>query len=52
MIEKHIKNIISSSELNENSVRANFAHTASDGKRYYIEKDKEKTNPLGLVNLY
>ncbi len=37
VIGKHIKNIISSSELNENSVRANFAHTASDGKTYYVD---------------
>ncbi len=34
VIGKHIKNIINNSELNINSVRANFAHTASDGKIY------------------
>lgn len=33
VITKHINNIFSSEEL-ENSVCANFAHTASDGKVY------------------
>jgi len=37
VIGKHIKNIINNSELNINSVRANFAHTASDGKIYYVD---------------
>lgn len=31
---KHLKNIFESGELQENSVCANFAHTADDGKTY------------------
>ena len=34
VITKHLKNIFSRGELNENSVCANFAHTAEDGKIY------------------
>ena len=34
VITKHLKNIFSEGELNENSVCANFAHTAEDGKTY------------------
>jgi hypothetical protein len=34
VITKHLKNIFSEGELDENSVCANFAHTAGDGKRY------------------
>ena len=34
VITKHLKNIFESSELEENSVCAKFAHTASDGKNY------------------
>ena len=34
VITKHLKNIFDSSELNENSVCAKFAHTAHDGKNY------------------
>ena len=37
VIGKHIKNILNSLELNENSVRAIFAHTASDGKTYNVD---------------
>lgn len=37
VIGKHIKNIFKEGELEENSVRANFAHTASDGKQYVYE---------------
>ena len=33
-ISKHLKNIFEEGELNENSVVANFATTASDGKKY------------------
>ncbi len=34
VISKHIKNIFVSGELHEDSVCANFAHTANDGKSY------------------
>ena len=34
VITKHLKNIFESNELDENSVCANFAHTAKDGKTY------------------
>lgn len=32
-----IKNIFAEKELDEHSVRANFAHTASDGKNYIFD---------------
>ena len=34
VVTKHLGNVFESGELDENSVRANFAHTASDGKTY------------------
>lgn len=34
VISKHLKNIFISRELNQNSVSAKIAHTASDGKKY------------------
>lgn len=34
VITKHLKNIFTDGELNKNSVCANFAHTAEDGKTY------------------
>ena len=34
VVTKHLKNIFLAGELNENSVCANFAHTAEDGKNY------------------
>ncbi len=34
VITKHLKNIFAEGELDENSVRADFAHTAEDGKNY------------------
>ena len=34
VITKHLKNIFESNELEENSVSAKFAHTATDGKIY------------------
>jgi predicted Zn-dependent protease with MMP-like domain len=37
VIGRHIKNIFSEEELSENSVCANFAHTANDGKTYSIK---------------
>jgi len=36
-ISRHIKNIFKSGELEENSVVAIFATTASDGKNYQVE---------------
>ena len=35
VIGKHARKIISNMGLKDNSVKANFAHTASDGKTYY-----------------
>lgn len=37
VITKHLKNIFAEKELNENSVCANFAHTAEDGKTYHTK---------------
>ncbi|MCZ7358192.1 MAG: virulence RhuM family protein [Candidatus Methanoperedens sp.] len=34
VVTKHLKNIFSENELEEDSVCANFAHTAEDGKEY------------------
>lgn len=34
VVTKHLKNIFGAKELDENSVCANFAHTADDGKTY------------------
>ena len=34
VVSKHLKNIFESSELQQDSVCANFAHTAEDGKIY------------------
>ena len=36
-IGKHINNIFAEGELDQNSVVANFATTASDGKTYKVE---------------
>ena len=34
VVTKHLKNIFETGKLDENSVCAKFAHTATDGKRY------------------
>ncbi len=34
VVSKHLKNIFESSELQQDSVCAKFAHTAEDGKTY------------------
>lgn len=34
VITKHLRNVFKDGELDENSVCANFAHTAADGKTY------------------
>lgn len=36
-VSRHIKNIFSEGELNRDSVVANFATTASDGKTYHVD---------------
>ena len=36
-VSRHIKNVFSENELDENSVVANFATTARDGKTYQVE---------------
>jgi hypothetical protein len=47
-VTKHLKNIFSSNELLEDSVCANFAHTAEDGKEYQ-NQDKPKLDHLNRV---
>jgi len=37
VISRHINNIFNEGELNKNSVYANFAYTANDGKIYNVE---------------
>jgi hypothetical protein len=37
VITKHLRNILKEGELNENSVCAKFAHTATDGKLYQTQ---------------
>lgn len=37
VVTKHLKNIFLSKELTEDSVCANFAHTAEDGKEYQVK---------------
>ena len=37
VITRHIKNIFLEGELDKNSVSANYAHTATDGKTYNVE---------------
>lgn len=37
VVTKHLKNIFAENELDKNSVCANFAHTAKDGKNYLTE---------------
>ena len=37
VIGKHIRNIFKEGELEKNSVWANFAHTAEDGKIYQVD---------------
>ena len=39
VITKHLKNVFNSSELDEHSVCANFAHTASHDKNYISDFD-------------
>lgn len=36
VITKHLRNIFLENELDQDSVRANFAHTADDGKTYQV----------------
>lgn len=42
VITKHLKNIFEENELDENSVCANFAHTAADGKINRVQFDTVK----------
>ena len=37
VISKHIKNVFDGGELDQNSVVANFATTAADGKTYQVD---------------
>ena len=37
VITKHLQNVFNDLELDENSVCANFAHTATDGKKYKVK---------------
>jgi prophage maintenance system killer protein len=37
VITKHVRNVFNEGELEEDSVRAKFAHTAADGKTYQVQ---------------
>ena len=37
VVTKHLRNIFKTAELSQNSVSANFAHTAADGKTYKVQ---------------
>lgn len=37
VITKHVRNVFREGELDPDSVCANFAHTAADGKTYQVE---------------
>ena len=37
VITKHLRNVFKEGELEENSVRAKYAHTAIDGKEYQTQ---------------
>jgi prophage maintenance system killer protein len=37
VVTKHVRNVFREGELDRNSVCANFAHTAADGKTYQVE---------------
>jgi hypothetical protein len=37
VITKHLRNVFKEGELEENSVRAKYAHTAADGKEYQTQ---------------
>lgn len=37
VITKHLRNVFKEGELEENSVRAKYAHTAADGKKYVTQ---------------
>lgn len=37
VVSKHLRNVFAEGELERNSVCANFAHTAADGKTYQVE---------------
>ena len=55
VIGKHVNTILNNLELNANSVRANFAHTGSDGKTYFykeVEKKQRAKNARVLSNCW
>ena len=37
VIGKHVRNVLKEGELRKESVWANFAHTAEDGKTYHVD---------------
>jgi hypothetical protein len=37
VVTKHVRNVFREGELDRNSVCANFAHTAADGKTYQVD---------------
>lgn len=51
VISRHIKNIFEDNELKRDSVVANFATTASDGKTYHVKRlcNKSKTIWCGVI---
>ena len=52
VITKHLKSIFDEEELSQDSVCANFAHTAADGKNYKTNFDRflEETSTLEHTN--
>lgn len=46
VVSRHLKNIFKENELDKNSVVAFFATTASDGKTYNVEYNKQKENKI------
>ena len=50
-ISRHIKNIFEEGELQRNSVVANFATTASDGKTYQVDYT-QSFRPEAVFALY
>ncbi len=42
VVTRHLQNIFSSNELQEDSVCANFAHTAEDGKEYQTKLGQQE----------
>ncbi len=44
VVTRHLQNIFSSNELQEDSACANFAHTAEDGKEYQTKLGQQEAD--------